>query len=106
MELEFSVPNKGEYSFVANFTMAADYAIIQVELDGKALGSPLDLYNYPDVLTSGEITFGNSKFEAGPHKLTIVVSGTNPAAVPANMVGLDYLRLQANSANLETKDAP
>ncbi len=103
MELEFSAPAKGEFSVIANFTMAADYAIIQVELDGRAIGNPVDLYNYPDVLTSGEITLGKWKFEAGPQKLTIVISGANPA-VPAHMVGLDYLRLQANLGNLDKKD--
>ena len=62
--------------------MAADYAIVKVELNGKAVGDPLDLYNCPDVLTSGEITLGKWKLEAGPHKLAIAIAGTNPAVVP------------------------
>lgn len=106
MELEFTAPESGEFSVQAMFTMAADYAIVKVELDGKALGDPVDLYNFPDVITTGEITLGKWKFEKGPHKLTLIIAGANPAAVPAYMVGLDYLRLQANSANAEKKDAP
>ena len=95
LEMEFAVPESGEFAVMARFTMAADYATVQVELDGKALGDPLDLYNFPDVITSGELTLGKWKFEAGPHQLAIAIVGTNPAAVPAHMVGLDYIRLRA-----------
>jgi hypothetical protein len=86
--------------------MAADYAVVRIELDGKGLGEALDLYNYPDVITSGELTLGKWKFAAGPHKLAIVIAGANPSAVPAHMVGFDYLRLQPINAKSEKKETP
>lgn len=106
LELEFVAPQEGEFAVVMAFTMAADYATAQVEIDGKSLGDPLDLYNYPDVISSGELTLGKWKLEAGPHKLAIVIVGTNPSAVPAHMVGLDYIRLSKVQVKSEKKDSP
>lgn len=106
LEMEFAAPKTGEFSVVTNLTMAADYAIVRVEVDGVGLGDPLDLYNFPDVITSGEMTLGKFKFGAGPHKLAIVITGANPSAIPAHMVGLDYLRLQPLTANSEKRDTP
>ncbi len=106
LELEFVAPEEGEVAVVMAFTMAADYATVQVEIDGKPLGDPLDLYNYPDVISSGELTLGKWKFEAGPHKLAIAIVGANPAAIPAHMVGLDYIRLSKVQAKAEKKDSP
>lgn len=94
LELEFSNPESGDVAIVAAFTMAGDYAIVRIELDGKALGEPVDLFNYPDVITSGELKLGETKLASGPHKLAIIITGANPSAAPAQMVGLDYLRLQ------------
>jgi hypothetical protein len=74
--------------------MARDYAIINVDIDGQPLRKEIDLYNSPDVISSGEINLGKRKLDAGPHKLTLAIAGANPAAVQAFMVGLDYLRLQ------------
>ncbi len=106
LEVEFAVPDSREAAVVVNFTMAADYAMVRVEVDGVALGEPLDLYNFPEVITSRELALGKFKFAAGPHKLAIVITGANPSAVPDHMVGLDYIRLQAVPANSGKKDAP
>ncbi len=95
LELEFTAPEAGERNLLATFTMAPDYAIVRCELDGQPLGKPLDLYSYPDVITSGELTLGRAALKAGAHTLALVVVGANPAAVPAHMVGLDALRLEA-----------
>lgn len=82
LELEFDVVESREAAVVVNFTMAADYAIVRVEIDGVTLGEPLDLYNYPDVITSGELTLGKFKFAAGPHKLAIVITGATRRLFP------------------------
>ena len=74
--------------------MARDYGIIDVEVDGESLHKGIDLYNSPDVISTGELNLGQRKFDAGPHKLALVIAGSNPAAVKAFMVGFDYLRLQ------------
>jgi hypothetical protein len=93
LELELSVPEDGTFDVVTAFTMARDYGIVQLALDGAALGEPLDLYNYPDVIASGELTLGSKPLKAGTHRLTLEIKGANPSAVKAYMVGLDYLRL-------------
>ena len=106
LELEFAAPESGKFALLATFTMAADYAVVRFELDGKALGEPVDLYNYPDVVSSGELTLGHANLEAGPHKLAIIIAGANPAAIRSHMVGLDYVRLQAVPAKPERNNAP
>ena len=93
LELDLDVPSEGTYDVVAAFTMARDYAIVQPTLDGQATGEPLDLYNYPDVISSGELTLASGALSAGTHRLTFEIKGANPSALKAYMVGLDYLRL-------------
>ncbi|HEY2250101.1 MAG TPA: VCBS repeat-containing protein, partial [Planctomycetaceae bacterium] len=98
LDLEFQVADVEMFDVLAAFTMARDYGIINVEIDGQPLRKEIDLYNSPDVISTGELTLGKLKLDAGPHKLTLAITGANPAAVPAYMVGLDYLRLQPNGA--------
>ncbi len=93
LEIEIDAPSEGTYDIVAAFTMARDYATVQPTLDGTPLGEPLDLYNYPNVISSGEVTLGSRKLAAGKHQLTLEIQGANPSAVKAYVVGLDYLRL-------------
>jgi hypothetical protein len=94
LELAFETRKAGEFNILASFTMAPDYAIVRCELDGKALGEAADLFNYPDVITSGELELGKVKLEAGGHKLALIISGSNPSAVRSHLVGLDYLRIE------------
>lgn len=95
LELEFENAAAGSFGVLAAFTMARDYGIVKLELDGEALGEPLDLYNFPDVISTGELTLGERKLTAGRHKLVLTLAGANPAALPAHLVGLDYVRLDA-----------
>ena len=93
LDLEIAVPAEGQYDIAAAFTMARDYGIVQPKLDDEPLGEPLDLYSYPDVITSGEVALGTRQLAAGKHTLTLVLTGANPSAVQSFMVGLDYLRI-------------
>jgi len=93
LELGFEVAADGEYEVSAAFTTARDYAIVNLLLDDTALGLPLDLYDYPDVGTSGELAFGARRLAAGEHRLTVEITGANESAVKAFLVGLDYLRV-------------
>jgi hypothetical protein len=78
---------------IAALTLARDYAVVQPALDGQPAGEPLDLYNYPEVVSSRELTLATRKLAAGQHRLTFEINGANPSALKAYMVGLDYLRL-------------
>jgi hypothetical protein len=92
MDLEIAVKEARTYDIQVVFTMAKDFAIVQPKLDGVPLGDPIDLYSSPDVVTSGVLTLGRKKLDAGPHHLTLEVIGANPAAEPAFIVGVDYIR--------------
>ena len=93
LELEFQAPSERSYELMAAFTLARDFGTVRVLLDGRPLGEPLDLYNYPDVMSSGEVSLGTHKLSAGPHKLSFEITGANASALKGYLVGLDYLRL-------------
>jgi hypothetical protein len=96
LELEFDVAKKGRYDLSAAMTMAGDYGVVEVSLDGEKLtASPLDLYNYPDVVTTGVVELGERELDAGKHRLTIKITGANLAAKKTYMFGMDYLLLNA-----------
>ncbi len=94
LDLEIPVKKEGAYSVEVVLTMARDYGIVQLLLDDEKLGEPIDLFNCPDVITTGVLSFEPRKLAAGSHKLSIQIVGTNPKAVPAYMCGLDYVRLE------------
>jgi putative heme-binding domain-containing protein len=95
LTLALPVAEKGKYALKAVFTKALDYGIFELSLDGKLLGGgPIDFYNGPAVVTSGELDFGVFDLEAGEHKLEAKVVGSNPQAAPRLMLGLDYLKLE------------
>lgn len=93
LELEFEVTTAGKYDVETCFTIARDYGIVNVILDGEALCEPLDLFHHPDVLTTGVLEHGERELESGTHRLRIELIGANEAAVQSYMVGFDYLRL-------------
>jgi hypothetical protein len=93
LTLEFDVAESAEYELGAVLTTARDYAIVNLLVDDEALASSLDLYEYPDVKTSGELPLGSRKLDKGTHRLTIESIGANPSAIPAHMFGLDCLVL-------------
>ncbi len=95
LELEIDVAEAGVYDIAAALTIARDYAIVNLLLDGESLGQPIDLYEYPGVRTTGELDLGKRKLTAGKHRLTLEIIGVNDSAVKAYMVGLDYIRLKA-----------
>jgi hypothetical protein len=93
LDLEFEISKAGTFDIEAQFTTARDYAIINVLLDNKALGEPIDLFDHPDVRTTGVLKLDQRTLKAGKHKLTLETIGANESAVKKYMVGLDYLRL-------------
>src|SRR5262249_31254982 len=83
----------GESDLELVLTCARDYAVVQVWLDDQKLGGPVDLYD-PQVITTGLLSFPKVKAADGEHKLTIEILGSNPKAVKAFMVGVDYVRVK------------
>jgi putative heme-binding domain-containing protein len=95
LTLALPVAVSGNYSLKAVLTKARDYGVAAVSLDGKPVpNGEQDFYNFPDVVTSGELDWGMHLLEAGEHKLEVKITGANPAAVKGYMFGLDYVKLE------------
>jgi hypothetical protein len=95
LELGVAAPTAGRYAVSANLTKARDYAIVQLSLDGRAAGGPIDLYN-PRVIASGPIALGVCDLSAGVHKLTVEIVGANAKAVKSYMFGIDRVEMKAD----------
>ncbi len=98
IEIGFSVPTTGRYELMAVFTKAGDYGIFEMAVDGKAIGTPIDLYD-PKVTTTREISLGTVQLDEGKHVLKATAVGHNKDArksvgAGSHIFGLDYLRLQ------------
>ncbi len=94
-KLDLSVPVKktGVYRLKMQLTKAADYSIVQLYLDGKKLGRPIDLYNN-GVVATGALDMGVLELTEGEHKLTAEIVGANEKAIKSYMFGLDFLLLE------------
>ena len=94
LTLALPVQEAGQYTLYGALTMARDYGVISITLDGKPVASTFDGFNTPKVLHTGEKDWGTHQLSAGEHRLTFTLAPPNPDAVPSNMVGLDYVRLE------------
>jgi hypothetical protein len=94
LTLELGVKAAGKYDVSAVLTMAGDYGAVEFALGDSKLGGPLDLFNSPDVITTGVLKLGRVELKEGAHPLTVRITGANPAAVPKFLFGLDYLLLE------------
>ena len=92
--LAIDVPASGKYQLAAVFTTASDYATINIYLNGSLILEGVDLYDYPQVETTGLINLVQKNLEAGQHELTFEITGANPSAKKAYMVGLDCVQLK------------
>ena len=94
LDLALPVERAAKYKISLQVTKAPDYAIVQLFLDGEKLGGPIDLYN-ATVVPSGPLVMGARKLDAGDHKLSVEILGSNGKAVKAYMFALDYIKLDA-----------
>jgi putative membrane-bound dehydrogenase-like protein len=103
-ELAIELPDfNGPVDLELVLTCAPDYAIVQLSLDDKPLGDPIDLYENK-VVTTGVLTFPQLATKGNQHQLGVRIIGANPQAKPAYMVGVDHLRIKtANGRYLAAK---
>lgn len=92
LDFELPVTSDGEFVLEVVLTKARDYGVVQVRIDDETLGSPIDGFNNPDVITTGVLNFEPRKLTKGLHKLTFEIVGKHSNAV-GFMVGVDYVRL-------------
>jgi len=91
--LALPVAKAGKYELKARLTKANDYSIVQLHLDGKKIGGPIDLFNN-GVIPTKVLSFGVHDLAKGPHKLTVEIVGINAKAIKKYMFGLDYVLLE------------
>jgi hypothetical protein len=89
--LELPIATAGRYELSAYYTTARDYGIVQVLVDGQAVGTPTDGYT-TDVRPKGKTVLGPVTLSAGPHRLTFRVTGKNASSV-GYLVGVDAIGL-------------
>lgn len=92
LDLALPVSKSGKFQLIVQLTKARDYGIVQLSLDDRPLGGPIDLYN-ANVVPTGELNLGAHELTAGQHKLSVQITGANPQALPRHMFGLDYVKL-------------
>ena len=90
--LALPVEESGTYKLQMQLTKAKDYGIVQLALDGKPLGDPIDLYN-ANVVPTGKMDFGTHTLDKGTHKLKVEITGANEKAIKSYMFGLDWVKL-------------
>lgn len=94
----FEVRRDGRYAISLYLVAATDFCILQSEIDGKAVGDPIDAYNgtggvgTTHVIPTGERKLPATKLRAGSHVLTLRVVGRHPEAV-GWMIGLDCFKV-------------
>ncbi|MBL9176889.1 MAG: hypothetical protein JNM65_02435, partial [Verrucomicrobiaceae bacterium] len=94
LTLAIPVKEAGKYTLHGALTKARDYGVASITLDGKPVTSSFDGYNPAKVIHTGEKEWGTHELSTGEHQLTFTLATPNPDAVPGNMVGLDYVRLE------------
>jgi hypothetical protein len=92
LDIALPVEADGRYDVSVILTKARDYGIVQLSIDGKKIGEPIDLYN-PQVIRTGTISLGTAELTKGEHVLGVEIVGKNEKAVPAFMFGLDEVLL-------------
>ncbi len=93
LKIKLPVKKSGTYEVKAKLTRAVDYAIVQLFIDGKKAGGPIDLY-HAGVVPTGPISIGTHTLEKGDHTLTVKIVGANEKAKKSYMFGLDEILLE------------
>ncbi len=93
LSLELPVEADGKYQIKAKFTLAPDYAIAKLDLDGKPLynGQKINFYSKETRPTS-MMTMGTFALGKGRRKLTITVFSKDPKSSGYHF-GLDEIQL-------------
>ena len=97
LTLALPVEKSGRYEVIVALTRAHDYGIVQLLIDGKVAGEPIDLFNArtggrSDVVNTGPISLGIHELKPDS-TLGVRIVGANEQAAKAYMFAIDYLRL-------------
>jgi hypothetical protein len=92
IDLELPVKEAGTYALALYFVKAADYGIVEVELDGVKIGEKVNCYSN-GVVPSGGVGFGEVKLTAGNHTLTFRCKEKDSRSI-GYFMGIDCLTMK------------
>ena len=96
MTTDFRIEEAGIYQVAAQLTLAPDYGVFSLSLDGKVLRRGIDLYS-PKVELAPLVDLGKLALTRGKHKLVFKLTGANPRAArfmdSGHLMGLDFLKV-------------
>ncbi|MCA9218299.1 MAG: c-type cytochrome, partial [Planctomycetales bacterium] len=92
LDLEISAADSGTYAVEVVLTRAIDYGIVELSIDDKPIGGPIDCFVSGRVDNTGVLRLGPVELSQGNHKLSAKMVGKHEKAT-AFMFGLDYVRL-------------
>jgi hypothetical protein len=88
--LRLPAPANGKYTLSGRFTHANDYSKIQLIVNGKAVGEPVDLYADRVIVVDHEV--GIAELKKGENELVLKVAGKNERS-SNYLCGINYLVL-------------
>ena len=92
MTFNLPAPADGTYEVIVYLTRAKDYAKIQFEQSGKALGGEINLFD-PNVVPTGAISLGKATLKKGDNPLKVTITGKDDKSV-GYLVGIDCFVLK------------
>ena len=96
MTTGFRIEEAGIYQVSAQLTLAPNYGVFSLSLDGKVLRRDIDLYD-PKVSLAPMVDLGKLPLTRGEHKLAFKLTGANPRASKFGksgyLFGLDCLKV-------------
>lgn len=90
---KFILTKTGRFKVSANLTKAVDYGIIQLYINGIAVGPKFDGYMGSGV-KAFEVDLGMQVLSEGENILSIKILGANKNAQPGNMAGIDFVTIE------------
>ena len=109
METSFQVSKTGRHRFTAVLTLAPDYGIFTVRLNGKVIHEGVDLYAR-GVELARPLDLGEFELKVGPQQLSFTLTGGNPQARKFRgtgyLMGIDYLVVKNLEPKEETSEKP
>jgi hypothetical protein len=91
VKLRLPAPADGKYKISGRFTHARDYGKIQLIVNGKEVGSPVDLYN-DDKVIAVDHEVGIAELKKGQNELVLKIVGKNEKST-GYLAGINYLIL-------------
>ena len=88
LKYQIYLPESGMFDVSGAFTVAGDYGIFELYIDGVKVGEAFDGYN--NGVARKQVSFGAVELESGYHEVTFKIVGKNEKAI-GYMVGIDYV---------------